>query len=286
MKIGFPQSSQTGEKFAFKTAESAVFDSNGLPLSDKMIEIPLLNGKTIAGIGDGLMIGSSDAVHGGFLSILAEKYPSINVVNLGVRGSTVAPSEHVAVNLTHKCIMDRIDDIPDTSDYIIFQGGINDYYFTINGDIPFGEYESLLYKTPYKATYNAETKQYANLNTFYEYNTNSVYENALDTSTFCGAFEMSMIKLVVRFGYKKYGVLVPHNTQTSEAFEKYLDAQVAICAKYGVPCLDMRKVAGMPRIESVAGSTGSPFSINETHLTEDGYRYRYLPAIEHWLRSL
>ena len=241
-------------------------------------------GKNFCGIGDSIMQGGGDAI-GGFLGILQEQYPSISVHNMGVGSTTMAQNTNVPANVSGKCILDRIDDIPDGQDYIILEGGLNDFFHASTYSIPFGEYESNLDMVPQSARWNDQVKTYANLTTLYSYGMGN--SATLDTSTFCGAFEAALAKLVIRFFDKKYGVVIPHNPRSTADLDAYLDAEVRLCAKYGVPCLDLRKVAGMPRIYSIAGSSsGSPLTIDGVHPNHEGYLKRYLPPLIAWLKTL
>jgi lysophospholipase L1-like esterase len=241
-------------------------------------------GKSFCGIGDSIMQGVGDG-NGGFLRVLQDKYPSISVHNMGVGSTTMAQNASVPANVDGKCILDRMDDIPDGHDYIILEGGLNDFYHKNTYSVPFGEYESNLDMMAQSARWNASTKTYTGITTVYSY---GMSENAeLDTTTFCGAFEAALAKLVVRFYDKKYGVVIPHNARSTSDIDEYLDAEVRLCAKYGVPCLDLRKTAGMPRIYSVANqSSGSPLTVDAVHPNYEGYRLRYLPPLIAWLRAL
>jgi lysophospholipase L1-like esterase len=243
------------------------------------------DGKIICGIGDSIMQGVEEAA-GGFLSALQEIYPSVSVANLGVGSTTVARNDSVPANKSEKCILDRMDDIPDDVDYVVLEGGLNDFFHAQAYSIPFGSYEDSLYKMPLSASYINGTGYNSAINLLQGYGDGtSVY---LNPETFCGAFEMCLIKLITRFYDKKFGVVIPHNPRGTKDIDEYMDAEVRLCEKYGVPCLDMRKVAAMPRIFRVAGGEGgvSAFTADAVHPNREGYLKRYTPPFVSWLRSL
>ncbi len=237
--------------------------------------------KKIAGIGDSIMIGYDQK--GGFLSILKEKYPLTTITNLGVGSTTIARNNDVPANATNKCIYDRIDDLPSDVDYVFLEGGLNDYYHKNTYSVVFGSYIENIDKSPISARY---TTFYDFHERLYIYGTGDYV--MLDVTTFCGAFEASLIKLITRYYNKKYGVIIPHNPNGTSELGAYLDVEVALCAKYGVPCLDLRKVAGMPRIYAVAANADgtSYYTADAVHPNTAGYTDRYLPAIEAWMKTL
>jgi lysophospholipase L1-like esterase len=242
-------------------------------------------GKVFYGVGDSIMQGAGEA-SGGFLGVLSELYPSINVVNLSVGSTTIAVNDKVPANNSEKCILDRIDDIQDDADYIILEGGLNDFFHSATYDIPFGNYEDNLYKMPLSANYIPGTGYTDSINLLQGYGDGtSAY---LDPATFCGAFEMCLIKLVTRFYKNKFGVVIPHNPRGTKDIDDYMDAEVRLCEKYGVPCLDLRKVAAMPRVFKVAGGSDgvSALTIDAVHPNRDGYTTRYIPPFVAWLRTL
>ena len=241
--------------------------------------------KTICGIGDSIMQGVEEA-DGGFLSVLQDIYPSVSVSNLGAGSTTIARNNNVPANKSEKCILDRMDDIPDEVDYVVLEGGLNDFFHAQAYGIPFGSYEDSLYKMPLTASYINGTGYNSAINLLQGYGDGtSVY---LNPETFCGAFEMCLIKLITRFYDKKFGVVIPHNPRGTKDIDEYMDAEVRLCEKYGVPCLDMRKVAAMPRIFRVAGGEGgvSAFTADAVHPNREGYLKRYTPPFVSWLRSL
>ena len=250
-------------------------------LSSEIVDIKHLpfENKKIVAIGDSIVAGSGDGA-GGFLQALKTKYPSITIENMGVGSTTFALNNNVPMNKTSGCIFSRIDNIPADADYIILEGGLNDFFHKDTYSVKFGSYVENLHKYPVSAKY--ENGAYSGL--YYGAEYGGVSSQVFYQDTFCGAFEMSLIKIITRFHDKKCALLIPHNPTGSAELEKYLDAEARICKKYNFPCIDLRLSAVMPRIYTVAGnSSGSAYTDDGVHPNMAGYESQYLPAIERWL---
>ena len=257
-------------------------------------------GKKIVGIGDSIMVGiNSDGSAiidgigenglpctdqgyqinstGGFLGELRKKYPSINVVNMGVGSTTMQRNDNVNVNKVYKCIMDRIDNIPDDADIIILEGGINDFFHASKGCV-LGTYKDNLYKYPTSAKYENGAYSYVEF----------AVDTTFDASTFCGALEIALTKILVRFVGKPFIYVIPHNPSASADIDTFFDSAKAICEKYGVPVVDIRKVGCMPRIYTLSGKTDgtSAFTQDGVHPNPLGYQLHYVPAIASTLKSI
>lgn len=257
-------------------------------------------GKKIVGIGDSIMVGiNSDGSAiidgigenglpctdqgyqvnstGGFLGELRKKYPSINVVNMGVGSTTMQRNDNVNVNKVYKCISDRIDSIPDDADIIILEGGINDFFHASKGCV-LGTYKDNLYKYPTSAKYENGAYSYVEF----------AVGTTLDVSTFCGALEIALTKILVRFVGKPFIYVIPHNPSASADIDTFFDSAKAICEKYGVPVVDIRKVGCMPRIYTLSGKIDgtSAFTQDGVHPNPLGYQLHYVPVIASALKSI
>lgn len=257
-------------------------------------------GKKIVGIGDSIMVGiKSDGSAiidgigknglpctdqgyqinstGGFLGELRKKYPSINVVNMGVGSTTMQRNDNVNVNKVYKCIMDRIDSIPDDADIIILEGGINDFFHASKGCV-LGTYKDNLYKYPTSAKYENGAYSYVEF----------AVDTTLDASTFCGALEIALTKILVRFVGKPFIYVIPHNPSASADIDTFFNSAKEICEKYGVPVVDIRKAGCMPRIYTLSGKTDgtSAFTQDGVHPNPLGYQLHYVPAIASTLKSI
>ena len=257
-------------------------------------------GKKIVGIGDSIMVGVKsdgsaiiDGIDknglsckdqgyqinstGGFLGELRKKYPSINVVNMGVGSTTMQRNDNVNINKDFKCIMDRIDSIPDDADIIILEGGINDFFHASKGCV-LGTYKDSLYKYPTSAKYENGVYSYVDF----------AVDERLDASTFCGALEIALTKILVRFVGKPFIYVIPHNPSASADIDTFFNSAKEICEKYGVPVVDIRKVGCMPRIYTLSGKTDgtSAFTQDGVHPNPLGYQLHYVPAIVSTLKSI
>lgn len=257
-------------------------------------------GKKIVGIGDSIMVGiNSDGSAiidgigenglpctdqgyqinstGGFLGELRKKYPSINVVNMGVGSTTMQRNDNVNVNKVYKCISDRIDSIPDDADIIILEGGINDFFHASKGCV-LGTYKDNLYKYPTSAKYENGAYSYVEF----------AVDTTLDVSTFCGALEIALTKILVRFVGKPFIYVIPHNPSASADIDTFFDSAKSICEKYGVPVVDIRKVGCMPRIYTLSGKIDgtSAFTQDGVRPNPLGYQLHYVPVIASALKSI
>lgn len=257
-------------------------------------------GKKIVGIGDSIMVGinsDSSAIidgidknglpctdqgyqinsTGGFLGELRKKYPSINVVNMGVGSTTMQRNDNVNANKVYKCISDRIDSIPDDADIIILEGGINDFFHASKGCV-LGTYKDNLYKYPTSAKYENGAYSYVEF----------AVDTTLDASTFCGALEIALTKILVRFVGKPFIYVIPHNPSASADIDTFFNSAKEICEKYGVPVVDIRKAGCMPRIYTLSGKTDgtSAFTQDGVHPNPLGYQLHYVPAIASTLKSI
>jgi lysophospholipase L1-like esterase len=262
---------ETGNREDAVMSQKAVTDA---------IENKAFLGKKIVAIGDSIVAGQGSGA-GGFLTALKNKYPSIVIENMGVGSTTFAYNNNVPMNNTSGCIFTRIDNIPDDADYIILEGGLNDFFHKDTYSVQFGSYVENLHKYPLSAKY--ANGAYSGL--YYGAEYGGTLSQIFYQDTFCGAFEMSLIKIMTRFYHKKYALLIPHDPTGSAELAKYLDAEARICKKYNFPCIDLRLSATMPRIYALAGSSDgtSAFTVDAVHPNMAGYETQYLPAIERWL---
>ena len=263
--------------------------------------VPFAN-KLICGIGDSIMIGvapNGEAIvdgegemgmqfnsSGGFLGSIKRKYPSVTTLNMGIGGTTIAQNAQVLSNV-YGCIADRINNIPDSVDYIILEGGINDYFHL--DKIPFGAEDLLKDYTPYFAEWNPSTETYKDLTMGIKYGGGGE-DNIFAYDNFIGALHIALTKIMTRFYDKKYMYVIPHNTNNDPVEDTYFDAIVSVCKKMQFPCLDLRLYSGMPRIAQLAGGDSTSrehkFTIDAVHPNQLGYDLRYMPAIVDFLKKL
>jgi lysophospholipase L1-like esterase len=152
-----------------------------------------------------------------------------------------------------------------TADYIIFEGGINDYWL----GVPVGTI------TP-------------------------DYVSALDDTTFCGAFESMLKQAILKWKGKKIGFIIahkikdtfyPYGSPTQNQSEVYWDKAREICKKWSVPYLDLFNESGLnAEIDEInnmyfqiVAETGKG---DGCHPNEQGYRQFLAPKIEAWMKTL
>jgi lysophospholipase L1-like esterase len=104
--------------------------------------------------------------------------------------------------------VERIETYSKDVDYVIVMGGANDTVSGTLGEITTG------------------------------------YSSTLDKTTFCGAWEWLCKYVMENYSDKKYGFIVPFHIASAKLSGEWGDAIVAVCKKWGMPCLDLRCEAG------------------------------------------
>ena len=84
-----------------------------------------LKGKSIIGIGDGLLYGVGLGAYNSWLNKLSRQY-SMSATNLGIVGSSIAKHEQSAF----KSVVERITTLTD-ADIIVVEGGANDKTYNV-----------------------------------------------------------------------------------------------------------------------------------------------------------
>ena len=109
-----------------------------------------------------------------------------------------------------------------------------------------------------------------------------------DETTFSGALEALILKLVTAYPYAKIGYIIPqkmyaqnNHTAAGHVHRRFFDRAVEICEKWGIPVIDLWN--GSPLNPKL--STASLFYTDGQHLTLAGYQ-RITPMIEAFMRSL
>jgi lysophospholipase L1-like esterase len=111
-----------------------------------------------------------------------------------------------------------------------------------------------------------------------------------DTTTFSGALEALILKLVTAYPHAKIGYIIPQKmykgyadfTAKNHIHRKYFDRAVEICQKWGIPVVDIWNGSMLnPKL-----STASVYySDGIQHLSEAGY-LAITPMIEAWMRNM
>jgi len=217
-----------------------------------------LFGKKIVGNGDSIMYGAGEV--GGFVKIIAERN-GMTYQNVGVSGGTITYGTKYGDNVTPRhWICNTITSMDADADFVILEGGINDYF---NG-IPMG----------------AITAD---------------FDDAIDNTTFYGALESIFRQAIPRFTVAKILFVVNHNanviastdngTGSGRTFEVYYQAILAVCKKYGIDVVDLYKNSGMITFYTAVKNTYTNTS-DGVHPNLAGYKKYYVPPIEYKMREI
>ena len=234
--------------------------------------VNILSGKTAVFLGDSICAGTttleSAAEYGYGWGGLIGEANKMRWKNFGRNGGTIAPISSVE---EARWVPTQVDlalaQYPD-ADYVIFEGGCND----------------------------ADTLGENNLGTF------SVSGYApIDTSTFTGAFEVLVLKILNSFPNAKIGYIVAQKMGVSDDYSsannhyrKFFDRAVEICQKWGIPVIDLWNETPLnPKLAIHYDNSLTADQANENgkcytdgqHLTLTGYKKLQNP-IEEFMRKL
>lgn len=223
-------------------------------------------GKVIALNGDSICAGT---VNGGGYGIIIANKNNMTYQNVAVGGGTITAETYqlpenypdLTEPKARHWISRTISKMRDDADYIILEGGINDFWN--KSQCPLGTI------TP---DYNSE----------------------LDDTTFCGAFESMLKQAVLKWKGKKIGFIIvhkitntyyPYGSSTPGRFELYREKMIEICNKWSIPYLDLFNESGLNvNIQEIK----EKYTTNSdgTHPNAEGYELFYVPKIEAWMKTL
>lgn len=214
-------------------------------------------GKTIYGFGDSLVDGH--CIHIGMLDALAQKY-GMEYRKYAINGAKVIPEQEIPGKTCESRVPDVAAQIMAASgeapDFVVFDGLTNDIYG------------------------HGEDIRLGGISCSY----NGVY----DSTTFYGAFERICFLLREKYMDSRIFYVCVHKmpTRDMEVQETLQKAAREVCAKWGIPCVDifrkgqintcvegMRRKYSYDRAERLTGGNG-------THLNPEGYEKWYLPMLE------
>ena len=172
--------------------------------------------------------------------------------NYGKNGGTIAHrgSDGTCIaNIADKAITEH-----PAADYVIFEGGCND----------------------------ADLMREAGLGSI-----SSDYAT-FDTSTFTGAFEALVLKLITAYPYAKIGYIIPPKmyarndyTANTHLHRLYFNRAIEVCEKWGIAVVDLWRGSSLnPKL-----ANSSLFYTDGQHLTLAGYE-KIVPMIEAWMGDL
>ena len=217
-----------------------------------------LYGKKISLIGDSICAGGSESTSylGGYGKIIADRN-GMSYENLARGGSTITAETYSSTGSAKGWICRMVENMSADADYAIVEGGINDaWQYYDYGNIEMGSLSD-----GYSAT--------------------------LDETTFYGAFESMLKKLVTKFQGKKIGyIAVPKMMDMYDSIRKapnFYHAAMECCAKWGVSVCDLNNV--IPPFEYIK-KLGTDYTADGTHPTYEGYLKYYCDPIEAWMKTL
>lgn len=218
-------------------------------------ELNPLNEKTLLFVGDSICAASTNGVKG-WPTIISENNPTANVYNYGQDGATIADNGENTNNVLTK-IQTMHSEHP-TADYIIIQGGINDYW---SNNIDLGSFES---------------------------NSNFNDSPSYDTTTFSGALEWVFNYCLNNFAGKKVAFIVTQKINSgSNNFYQYMNRAKEICKKWSIPYLDLFEEGDLNYFVSYQKQNYSLTNVvptgDGTHPNLAGYQI-ITPKIEKWLK--
>jgi lysophospholipase L1-like esterase/outer membrane murein-binding lipoprotein Lpp len=205
-------------------------------------ENPLF-GKSIVYKGDSILNGSNDTSgRRGWTGRIRDKN-NMTMTNSAVNGALISDK-----GAGYHCIANNISNLPATADYVIFEGGANDYF----NRMPIGTISD-----GYAAT--------------------------LDKTTFCGAFESVCKQILQKYPGKKIGYIIVYKLLNSTADrtgqKEYFDKAREICEKWSIPYLDLWKTSGLDH------NVNPQFFADNVHVNDLGYDVTF-EKVEAWLRTL
>lgn len=231
----------------------------------------ILYGKTAIFLGDSICAGNTtlaDAKEFGYgWGGLIGEANSMSWLNCGMDGGTVTKLEEVHSSLWLTTQLDKAYSTYNNVDYVIFEGGCNDA--DRMGDDFLGEISS--------------------------------DNSTLDTSTFSGAFETLVLKILYTYPNAKIGYVIPpkmypvdDHTSNGHVHRRFFDRAIEICDKYNISVIDLWNDTPLnPNLTIYYDKTLTADQANEQekyytdsqHLTLTGYKY-ISPIIEEFMRNL
>jgi lysophospholipase L1-like esterase len=244
------------------------YNSYYLNSNIKISNLPdnILNGKTIGCCGDSIMesrLSGGSPNGGAWPKIIGEKNNMV-VTNLGKSGSTIAQYYNSSILDKTRSIYWQLTNLQSPLDYIIFDGGVNDFAGGGDGTSTLGIITS---------GYSSDIGDY-------------------DLDTLLGGLEAICATLVFEHTESKYGWVFNHkiydDDHEKEGFGTWIElkeAMKSVFKKWGVPYLDLEDIVPplnkISALKSIYTNNGDGW-----HPNEDGYRVFYCDKIETWLKTL
>ena len=221
----------------------------------------LLDGKTVAFVGDSISYGTN--YHGGYGKLIGEQSNMI-VENPSLGGATIARNVKWSADSEgyRPCIIDIVDGLEDSYDYIILEGGVNDFW----NHVPLGELTA-------------------------------DFGGGYDENTMAGGLESMFWIIRENHSESKTGFVIIHDPFTydaEEGFAPYYEMMKAACDKWDIPYLDLYAQNNTETGVNVKDTEQRKlyFESNDrpggdgTHPNELGYQVIYVDPMTEWMKSL
>lgn len=204
-----------------------------------------LYGKKVYFVGDSVCKGAENSTS--YADLIAEKYGMVMTKD-GVNGSTLVTSES-------NSICSRVEQITETFDYVILEGGFNDMF----GSKPIGTISD------------------------------GFIGSTFDTTTVIGALEKIFESLYLSNPEAKKLYVLTHrktlaNYWPGHVQDNYWDAIKTVCKKWSIPYIDLSECSGL----AIWGSSFEKYFYEPqgTHPLIEGYKKFYCPKIESAMENL
>lgn len=242
---------------------TAVIMTTAYPVDDNLPNISEnpLEGASIAFVGDSISYGTN--YHGGYGKLIGEEN-NMTVTNPSKGGATLARNVKWTADSEgfRPCIIDMTDELDGEFDYIIIEGGVNDFW----NHAPLGEMTA-------------------------------DFEGGYDENTMAGGLESMFLKIKENHTESKIGFVIIHDPFTYDAedgFAPYYEMIKSVCDKWSVPYIDLYSENNMEKGVNVKDdeqkklyfeTENSPGG-DGCHPNELGYQVIYVGPMTEWMKTL
>ncbi|MGN0107350.1 MAG: SGNH/GDSL hydrolase family protein [Hominilimicola sp.] len=220
-----------------------------------------LDGKTVVFVGDSISYGTN--YHGGYGKLIGEQN-NMTVVNPSLGGATIARNVKWSEDAEgyRPCIIDMVDNLEGEYNYIIIEGGINDFW----NHVPLGELTD-------------------------------GFDGGYDENTMAGGLESMFSVITENYPESKTGFVIMHDPFTydaEEGFAPYYEMMKSVCDKWNISYLDLYAQNNMDVGVNVRDAEQRKlyFESNDRsdgdgcHPNELGYQTIYVEPMTGWMKSL
>ena len=204
----------------------------------------IIKNKTIGWFGDSIMLGRHESEDYGWYNNLESL--GATITQKAVNGAMIVPLG----SGYHSILTETAANVfPSDIDYLIFDGGANDFFN----------------RTPVGTL-------------------SDNYSGSYDTTTVVGAFEQVCYNLLTNYPETKLGYIIPYKMQTYadiQVQKTYFDALIEACKKWGVPYLDLRYMTGL----NYNIASQQMYFKDSVHINKAGYVFTE-NIIAEWIRSI